>query len=490
MKTRNRVVVVVIAVAAAFVCPFVRADLVVDHDNNVFVPSEENKSIIRIAANGAKSTFATFTKKPLCLTTDNAGNLFVADSGGAIFRISAAGAKTPFASGLKKPFSLRLDGAGNLWAYDNELHALIGFAPNGKKKTVLRNLKYPVLPILDSAGNLLVPDYDSHSIFKITPDGAKTTFVSGVNDAGALVFDRSGNLFVYDNFDNAIVRIGRDGTKSSFTKWKGTARTWLLCDQAGNLLVPDDEQRAIVKFTPDGGKETFAEELNPVAAAFDGSDNLLAWDGRTIFKISADGEKKALFSDLLSPDQQWEYRCSSEGENAGIFKVGSDEPAVDLSENIPPQWAQGAGVLWTPDSKRVAINYRAGGRYNATVLYQLDGDKWKELGSPEEAIGKILQRAQDAQAAKEHLPKKTYRRRIWDSYQTRQWIDNNTAILYGYSDRSVAFSRDLSTNEEASDKGDLVAHFLFNLKFDPQGNWKIVKSHEMSAKEVDEDESD
>ena len=105
-------------------------------------------------------------------------------------------------------------------------------------------------------------------------------------------------------------------------------------------------------------------------------------------------------------------------------------------------------------------------------------------------MGKALERAQSAQAVKEHLPKKAYRRRIWDTYETRHWIDNNTAILYGYSNRSVQFNRDLSTNDEMSDYGDLVAHMLFTLRFDTEGNWKIIKKHEMSAKEVDEDNND
>ena len=38
---------------------------------------------------------------------------------------------------------------------------------------------------------------------------------------------------------------------------------------------------------------------------------------------------------------------------------------------------------------------------------------------------------------------------------------------------------DLSLNE------DLMANFLFTLKFDADGNWKIVKTHRMSDKEVE-----
>jgi hypothetical protein len=40
---------------------------------------------------------------------------------------------------------------------------------------------------------------------------------------------------------------------------------------------------------------------------------------------------------------------------------------------------------------------------------------------------------------------------------------------------------------ENVDKG-FGTHFLVTLKFDPQGNWKIVKAHRMSEKEVEKRE--
>ena len=39
------------------------------------------------------------------------------------------------------------------------------------------------------------------------------------------------------------------------------------------------------------------------------------------------------------------------------------------------------------------------------------------------------------------------------------------------------------------DQGDLEANFLFTLKFDADGNWKIVKTHQMSEKEIEKEEA-
>ena len=66
-----------------------------------------------------------------------------------------------------------------------------------------------------------------------------------------------------------------------------------------------------------------------------------------------------------------------------------------------------------------------------------------------------------------------------------RWVDSNTAILYA-SLRQVAARRD--------DPGEMFdgfgADLLSTLKFDGAGNWKIIKTHEMSEKEVEKREKE
>lgn len=115
------------------------------------------------------------------------------------------------------------------------------------------------------------------------------------------------------------------------------------------------------------------------------------------------------------------------------------------------------------------------------AFYQLRDDKWVALRA---LVDETSERAQLAQLAKEHLPKSAHERRIWRSRPThdllkvREWIDANTAILYAYSQWFVG-----------DDQGDLDANFLFTLKFDAEGNWKIVKSHQMSKKEIEKEDA-
>jgi len=58
-----------------------------------------------------------------------------------------------------------------------------------------------------------------------------------------------------------------------------------------------------------------------------------------------------------------------------------------------------------------------------------------------------------------------------DRWEVRKWTDANTAILYA------------ACHPRRS--GELKSAFLFTLKFDQTGNWKIVKTHRLSEKEVE-----
>jgi DNA-binding beta-propeller fold protein YncE len=465
----------------------VHADgLAFDSSGNLFVPDRDSHTVFKFTPDGTKSTFATLLRNPIGLVFDSSGNLFVADSGGAISRFGPDGTKSTFATRLKNPLSMICDGARNLFVGDLDDRSIFKFAPDGTKGMLATELE-PGCLALDPSGNLYVADYGSRSIFKFTSDGTKSTFASGISYP-AMALDGGANLFVYDSIKHSIFKFTPDGNGSLFATGLdlGENAHCLICDRAGNLLVADRfSSHSVLKFTPDGKKSIFATGLRPYDMAFDGAGNLFVDGGFAIFKFDPEGNQSTFASNRVSPDKQWEYRCSDAGEGAGIVKAGTTEAGLDLSENVPPQWANEARVVWAPDSKRFALNYRAGGRYNATALYQLRGDKWVELRSPEDDTSRLLKRAQAAQFAKMHLPKKTYQRRIWDTWKVRKWTDANTAILYAFSDRSLMFNSDLSMNEERSELGDLVANFLFTLKFDAAGNWKIVKAHQMSDKEAE-----
>lgn len=172
----------------------------------------------------------------------------------------------------------------------------------------------------------------------------------------------------------------------------------------------------------------------------------------------------------VSPDKKWEYKGTE------ILNVATGQVVLDLDKELD-LYGPEMGIVWAPDSKRFGLNYSPLHAHHTTyqkvAFYQLRDDKWVTLHSPAAELepSQLLQ-----PPLKSNLPKSFNARRCapaWDEVKLRTWTDANTAILYApcYGD-----SRDLKTA------------FLFTLRFDEAGNWKIVKTHQMSKKELKDEE--
>jgi hypothetical protein len=240
----------------------------------------------------------------------------------------------------------------------------------------------------------------------------------------------NGNVYVSSN--HAILRFTPDGTKNTFSSAPGADEAWdLAVDRSGNVFVRNN-QDAVLKFDPNGSPSTFSRDL--------------------------------------SPDKQWEYK---RGE---IMKADSAQVVLNLDQELEVYGPE-SEIFWAPDSKRFGFNYSPLHAHHTTyekvAFYQLRGDKWEALHSPADALdpSQLLQ-----PALKDHLPRGFNPRHCapdWDELKLRTWGDANTAIIYA---PCYGQSRDLKTA------------FLFTLKFDDAGNWKIIKTHQMSKKELEEEQ--
>ena len=170
-----------------------------------------------------------------------------------------------------------------------------------------------------------------------------------------------------------------------------------------------------------------------------------------------------------SPDKKWEFRSDT------IVRAGATEPALQLSDKCGGANGECEPPLWSPDSKRFALNAPDQGRYQPTSFYQLNGDEWKELPPPPDAISDVLDKVIFARMKKMGLlPKKTPIRLISNPIRTIQWTDPDTALVY---------ASDVEAVKDDPDRGFFEASFLFTLKFDQSGQCKIVKSQRLSDKE-------
>jgi hypothetical protein len=180
----------------------------------------------------------------------------------------------------------------------------------------------------------------------------------------------------------------------------------------------------------------------------------------------------------MSPDKQWQY---VRGDKATLIKAATNEAAVEFSCN----GSESSVLVWAPDSMRFAITC-PGGKGSSTSVYQLRNGKW-EAGEEELGNGdKIMDRAGhiiEAQAKKKGMPKKTFLHMNRWTVEPEKWIDSSTLVVYAAM-WEVAHRNDGSF-ADASYGTDL----LLTLKFDDSGAWKIIKTHEMSEKEVKRRES-
>ena len=226
--------------------------------------------------------------------------------------------------------------------------------------------------VIDRSDNLYVSDGDS--IFKFTADGNKSTFTTGI-DAFEMVIDRSGNLYFSEG--DSIFKFTPEGKRARSPLGLAPLRAWPLTERAISLWRNKTATRS-----------SNLAPMQPRAPSPPGS-GLLTWpltvwaiclcgmrESQSILKFTPDGTKST-FARSGSPDQKWEYVG---GDDPKIVKAGTNEVALDLSDGL-------GGLVWAPDSKRFAAYSGGGGRCHTTSLYQLRGDQWKALKSPEDELG-------------------------------------------------------------------------------------------------------
>ena len=182
-----------------------------------------------------------------------------------------------------------------------------------------------------------------------------------------------------------------------------------------------------------------------------------------------------------SPDKKLEYRIK-DGGGAEIVKVKTGEVVLELKEAAETALATDTGtVLWAPDSRRFAFNYRAGGRYYTCRVYELAGSEWKGLPDFEtnaKAVTEALTRCERKSVKELGLPKGAYRRRINDTWKVHRWIDVDTLEVLAYSEGSYVVKK---KEEDIESVGCAI---LFTAKCDNKGNWKILRLREPSAAEL------
>src|SRR5215217_1373662 len=272
-----------------------------------------NGRVTTIAGGGTQS-FANgngrsaFFSAPFGIARDQGGNLFVSDANNnQIRKITPAADVTTFAGsrttgkvdgpGATATFfhiaGLAIDDAGNLYiadsgnalvrkiAPDGQVTTYAGDGTNGRANGPKENSSFdvPAAIAVDIIGNIYLADHYNHMIRKISPAGIVSTlagsggqgFADGspgsatFNNPWGLAADHAGNVYVADYNNHLIRKIAADGKVSTIagTRAPGSADgpassagfnnpIGIATDRFENIYVADFLNHKIRKITPGG----------------------------------------------------------------------------------------------------------------------------------------------------------------------------------------------------------------------------------------------
>ena len=282
------------------------------------VPAKAYGAVITAAGSGATGSAngqgrAASFNTPTGVTTDAAGNIYVADYFNNLVRkITPAGNVSTYAgSGAQgradgsaatasffTPAGLVMLPSGDLYvtaAGDNLVRKISSggvvstFAGNGGNGASdgtgsAAFFTGPYGITADAAGNLYIGDAGNNIVRKITPGGVVTTYagngIAGAADGtsatagfyspGGVAMDNAGNLFVADAANCRIRKITASGTVSTYaggslgySDGTGASASFyypggVATDAAGNVYVADTYNNCIRKITPAGAVTTLA----------------------------------------------------------------------------------------------------------------------------------------------------------------------------------------------------------------------------------------
>lgn len=269
-------------------------DVAIDQAGNLYVTDTGNRAVRKITPAGIVSTVAGVPSDsrskdgslgearfgaPEGIEIDPAGNLFVAD-GDAVRRIGVDGQVTTFAgyAGEDPPVSSRLDGTGT-GARFNYIAGL-GLAPSGV---------------------LYVSDLTDDVIRQITPAGVVSTIAgkgapghddgdgttAGFDGPVGIHVDIAGNVWITEVGNHLVRRMTPQGTVTTFagtvgvegdTDGIGTSASLhtplnITGDLAGNLYVSEFGNQGIRRIAPSGQTTLLAGKIGPNIGSRQGSDD-------------------------------------------------------------------------------------------------------------------------------------------------------------------------------------------------------------------------
>ncbi|HUJ44661.1 MAG TPA: NHL repeat-containing protein [Opitutaceae bacterium] len=298
--------------AAEFFYPLA---LAVDAQDTIYLAEAGSCAVRKITPAGEVTTLvaAGMSIIPQGIAVDRAGNVFVSDYYNIIRKIAAEGSSVLAgkagaegsadgiggAARFRNPFGLTTDAAGNLFVADRDNNTIRKITPSAAVTTIaglgldsslgstdgpLPQARFNSLAsaAFGPAGEIYVADTINSTIRKIVPDGVVSTLAGSAGTAGSadgtgsaalfnspygIAVDATGTVYVSDPGNDNIRKITPTGIVTTvagdatappgYADGTGSAARFnypsgLAADGAGNVYVADRDNSAVRKITPAG----------------------------------------------------------------------------------------------------------------------------------------------------------------------------------------------------------------------------------------------
>ncbi|HMG86783.1 MAG TPA: choice-of-anchor D domain-containing protein [Terracidiphilus sp.] len=197
-------------------------------------------------------TTTGFTPNPRGMTTDVAGNVYIADPSNGRLLMRAPNGTTTTVGTLSSPQGAAIDGAGNLFVADTGLREVVEI-PAGCTIATCQVPVYaspsanPVAVVVDGPGDLFIADASAGGVVEVPAGCANSSCYvpigSGWHTVNTLALDAAGDLFVPDTFAGSLWKMPAGCTTNSCRVTVGpgwTAPLAVALDAAGDLFVSDN----------------------------------------------------------------------------------------------------------------------------------------------------------------------------------------------------------------------------------------------------------
>ncbi len=257
-------------------------NVAVDGSSNLYVADTQNSVIRKITPLGVVSVLAgtpgvsgsvdgpgitALFSGPQGIAVDNAGNVYVADTGNHTIRKVSSGGSVVTLAGLAgnpgnadgtgtgahfyNPEGVAVDGSGNVYVADTWNHTIRKITAGGVSSTLAglagtfgtfdgttsgARFNGPTGVAVDGSGNVYVADYNNHTVRKVTAAGVTTTLAGwagiwgNTDGSNALFFgpsgvsvDGLGNLYVVDSGNHTLRKITLTGVVSTVAGTPGVS---------------------------------------------------------------------------------------------------------------------------------------------------------------------------------------------------------------------------------------------------------------------------